>query len=80
MNILYFALFLLASGFLFVPLNGLIRKMSYPLHLRFLHCRPLLVTLIALLAATNVYTISYPLQYLDKFINAPWLVPFLSFV
>lgn len=80
MKILYFTLFLLVAGFLFVLLNRLVRKLAYPLPKRYLHCRIIPIVLVVLLAATNVYTVSYPLQLLDKIINSPQAAPFLSFV
>lgn len=80
MKILYFILFLLAAGLSFAALNGLIRNTAYPLTQRFLHCRLIPIVLVALLAATNVYTISYPLQLLDNIINSTQAASLLSFV
>lgn len=80
MKILYFALFLLAVGLLFVLLNSRIRNMAYPQHQRFLHCRLILVLFAALLALANVYTISYPLQLLDNLISLPQVASLLSIV
>ena len=80
MKILYFALFLLAAGCLFVLLNQVIRKMAYPIFQRYLHCRLIPIVLVVLLAVTNVYTISYPLQLLDNIINSLQAAPFLSFI
>ncbi len=79
MKILYFALFLLVAALLFVLLNRLVRKLTYPLSKRFLHCRIIPIVFVVLLAATNVYTISHPLQLLDKIINSSQAAPFLSF-
>ena len=80
MKILYFALFLLLAGLLFVLLNRLFRKLAYPLSRRYLHCRIIPIALVALLAATNVYTISYPLELLDKIINSSQAASVLSFI
>lgn len=80
MKILYFALFLLLVGLVFFLLNRLVRKMAYPLTKRFLHCRIIPIVFVVLLAATNVYTVSYPLQILDKIINSPQAALVLNFV
>lgn len=80
MTILFFALFLLAFGLVFCGLNRLYRKLAYPLGQRYLHCRTIPAVLLVLLAAANVYTLSYPLEFLDGIINSPALSSFFSLV
>lgn len=80
MKILIFALFLLAAGFLFYALNGLFRKLAYPMEQRYLHCRLIPALLLVYLAAANVFTLSYPLELLDSIINSNALSQFFSIV
>lgn len=78
MKILIFALFLLAAGFVFYGFSCLMRKLAYPLHQRYLHCRTIPALLITLLIAANVFTLSYPLELLDSIINSRSAAQFLS--
>lgn len=80
MKIVFFALFLLAAGLVFAGLNLLICQLAYPRDRRYLHCRIIPAVLLVLLAVTNVYTVAYPLQLLDKIINAPFLAYFFNLI
>lgn len=73
MTILYFALFLIAVGLVLWACNSLVKKLSYGIGMRYLHCRIIPVVLLVLLAATNVYTVSYLLDLLDAIVNSPIL-------
>lgn len=78
MKILFFVLFLLAAAAVFVLENKLIQKLAYPITQRYLHCRIIVAVLLMLLALTNVYTVSYLLEFLDSIINAPGLSNFFT--
>lgn len=80
MKILYFALFLAAVAVVFVLLHRAVRKTAYPLAARYLHCRLIPAVLLALLVLTNVYTVSYPLEWLDNLINHPVLANFFQMI
>ena len=80
MKILYFTLFLLVAALVFVLQDKLLQKLAYPKTCRYLHCRIIPVVFVVLLAATNVYTVSYLLQFLDGIISSPALAPFFGLI
>lgn len=80
MKILIFALSLVAVGLVFWGLNRTIRALAYPKEERYLHCRLIPAVVLTLLAAANVYTISGPMQLLDRIINSPVLAYFFNLI
>lgn len=80
MKILFFLLFLLACAGVFWSLDQIIRRMAYRKSQRYLHCRTVPAVFLTLLMAANVYTISYPLDLLNRIINSPLLAYFFSLV
>ena len=79
-KILCFIIFILVTWLLFLGLRGLIRKLAYDQSERYLHCRLIIAVFLVLLAATNVYTVSYLLQGIDALINSPKLAPFFNVI
>ena len=80
MKILFFLLFLLACAGVFWSLDQIIRRMAYRKSQRYLHCRTVPAVFLALLMAANVYTISFPLDFLNRIINSPLLAYFFNLV
>ena len=80
MKILFFILFLAACAGVFWCQDRIIRRMAYRKEQRYLHCRTIPVVFLILLVAGNVYTVTYPLQLLDKIINAPALAYFFNLI
>lgn len=70
MTIVLFIVYLLINGLFFFLINLLIKKTTYPLEVRFLHCRLILTTMALALIGANTFTVSGFIKLADLLINS----------
>ncbi len=80
MKILLFALFLTLVFLLVFGISRTIRTIAYDKNKRYLHIRTILAMVVMLFAATNVYSVSRLIGFVDWIINNPALAAFFEMV